>query len=204
MILKVGLTGGIGSGKSTVAGIFKTLGIPVFDADVAAKSIMAKDVHLQQAIMRTFGDDVYAGGVLNRKLLAGIVFNDAFKLEQLNALVHPATVKASEEWIRQQKTAYAIKEAALLFEAGTAGDLDYVIGVYAPKALRVQRVMKRDNASREDVAARMSRQIDEEIKMRLCDFVIVNNEQELLIPQVLRVHEALVKKVPALMATTSL
>ncbi|GGH65390.1 dephospho-CoA kinase [Filimonas zeae] len=194
MILKVGLTGGIGSGKSTVAGIFKVLGIPVFDADAAAKEIMAKDEELQQAIMRTFGDEVYAGGQLNRKLLAGIVFNDAFKLEQLNALVHPATIKAAEQWMQQQKTPYAVKEAALFFEAGTATDLDYVIGVFAPKPLRIHRVMKRDNVTREEVLARMSRQIDEDIKMRLCDFVVENNEQELLIPQVLQVHEALISK----------
>lgn len=194
MILKVGLTGGIGSGKSTVAGIFKTLGIPVFDADAAAKEIMGKDAELQQAIMRTFGDDVYAGGQLNRKLLAGIVFNDPFKLEQLNALVHPATIKAAENWMLQQKTAYAVKEAALFFEAGTAADLDYVVGVFAPKPLRIQRVMKRDNVAREEVLARMSRQIDEDIKMRLCDFVVENNDRDLLIPQVLQVHQTLLKK----------
>lgn len=194
MILKVGLTGGIGSGKSTVAGIFKTLGIPVFDADAAAKEIMGKDAELQQAIMRTFGDDVYAGGQLNRKLLAGIVFNDPFKLEQLNALVHPATIKAAENWMLQQKTAYAVKEAALFFEAGTAADLDYVVGVFAPKPLRIQRVMKRDNVAREEVLARMSRQIDEDIKMRLCDLVVENNDRDLLIPQVLQVHQTLLKK----------
>lgn len=194
MKLKVGLTGGIGSGKSTVAGIFKVLGIPVFDADAAAREIMGKDVKLQQAIMRTFGDEVYAGGQLNRKLLAGIVFNDAFKLEQLNALVHPATIRASEQWMQQQKTPYAVKEAALFFEAGTAADLDYVIGVFAPKPLRIHRVMKRDNVTREEVLTRMSRQIDEDIKMRLCDFVLENNERDLLIPQVLQVHQTLLSK----------
>lgn len=191
MILKVGLTGGIGSGKSTVASIFKTLGIPVFDADAAAKDIMNKDASLQQSIVQTFGGETYKNGVLDRKLLAGIVFNDAYKLEQLNALVHPATLKASDAWMQQQKTAYAIKEAALLFEAGTAGNLDVVIGVYAPKALRMQRVMKRDNATREEVMARMSRQIADEIKMPLCDYVVVNNDQEMLIPQVLTIHATL-------------
>lgn len=194
MILKVGLTGGIGSGKSTVARIFKVLGVPIFDADVVAKNIMASDKVLQEAVMQTFGQEVFENGVLNRKLLAGIVFNDAFKLEQLNALVHPAAIKAADEWMRQQHTSYAIKEAALLFEAGSAGDLDYVVGVYAPKALRVQRVMQRDDASREEVLARMSRQIDEEIKMRLCDFVVVNNDQEMLIPQVMKIHGLLTAK----------
>ncbi|BAV07654.1 dephospho-CoA kinase [Filimonas lacunae] len=194
MLLKVGLTGGIGSGKSTVAKVFKVLGIPIFDADVVAKNIMATDTALQQAIMQTFGADIFENGELNRKKLAGIVFNDAFRLEQLNALVHPAAIKAADYWMQQQLTRYAIKEAALLFEAGSASDLDYVVGVYAPKALRVQRVMQRDSTTREEVLARMSRQIDEEIKMRLCDFVVVNNDQELLIPQVLKIHGMLMEK----------
>ena len=194
MILKVGLTGGIGSGKSTVANIFKVLGIPVFDSDAAAKEVMHTDKALQQAIMRTFGEDVYQQGELNRKLLASMVFTDPFRLEQLNALVHPATIAVSDAWMDSQRTPYAIKEAALLFEAGSAGHLDYIIGVSAPRALRIQRVMQRDNAGRQDVLTRMSRQIEEDIKMRLCDFVIFNNDQEMLIPQVLKVHEQLLDR----------
>lgn len=191
-MIRVGLTGGIGCGKSTVARVFKVLGIPVFDADAAVKSIMATDKDLQQQIMKVFGPDIFAGGVLNRKLLASIVFPDPFKLEQLNALVHPAAIAAAARWMELQSAPYAIKEAALFFEAGSAGDLDFVIGVTAPKALRIKRVMDRDQVSRIEVLTRMSRQIDDDIKMRLCDFVIMNDEQQPLISQVLSIHEKLI------------
>ncbi|RXK85892.1 dephospho-CoA kinase [Filimonas effusa] len=191
-MIRVGLTGGIGSGKSMVARIFKVLGIPVFDADATTKNIMATDKELQQRLMEVFGPKIFANGVLDRKLLASIVFPDPFKLEQLNALVHPAAIAAAAKWMQQQTAPYAIKEAALFFEAGSAGDLDYVIGVTAPKALRIKRVMDRDNVSRMEVLTRMSRQIDDDIKMRLCDFVIMNDEQQPLINQVLSIHEKLI------------
>lgn len=190
-MLKMGLTGGIGSGKSTVARIFKTMGVPVFDADSIAKKIMAEDAALQQAIRQTFGEEVFSEGLPDRKKLAAVVFRDPFKLEQLNALVHPATIAAAEKWMHSQQYPYTIKEAALLFEAGSAAHLDYIIGVRAPKALRIQRVMTRDQVERAEVLLRMDRQIDEDIKMRLCDFVIVNDEQQLLIPQVIQLHEHL-------------
>jgi dephospho-CoA kinase len=190
-MLKMGLTGGIGSGKSTVARIFKTMGVPVFDADSIAKKMMAEDAALQQAIRRAFGEEVFSEGLPDRKKLAAIVFRDPFKLEQLNALVHPATIDAAEKWMNSQQYSYTIKEAALLFEAGSAAHLDYIIGVRAPKALRIQRVMARDQVERAEVLLRMDRQIDEDIKMRLCDFVIVNDEQQLLIPQVVQLHEHL-------------
>jgi len=195
MILRIGLTGGIGSGKSTVAEIFKVLGIPVFDADGAAKHIMNEDELLKKKIIAAFGEESYVGGQLNRKYLAGIVFNNPLKLEQLNALVHPATIEASESWMKEQSTKYAIKEAALLFEAGSAANLDYIIGVFAPQVLRIKRVMDRDHISRDEVIGRMGRQIDDRIKMRLCDFIITNDEQQLVIPQVLKIHEELLKKI---------
>jgi dephospho-CoA kinase len=188
-MLKIGLTGGIGSGKSTVADVFKTLGIAVFDADSAAKNIMTEDETLKQKIITTFGEASYVNDQLNRKNIAGIVFNDSYKLEQLNAIVHPATIAAAEKWMQQQHGPYALKEAALLFESGSASGLDYIIGVYAPKTVRIKRVMDRDNVGRQEVLTRMGKQIDEEIKMRLCDFVVVNDEQQLIIPQVLQLHE---------------
>ncbi len=189
MALRIGLTGGIGSGKSTVAGIFKVLGIPVFDADAVAKEIMHSDPVLIQSIIDHFGSDLYVNGILDRKKMASIVFADPHQLEILNALVHPRTIAAAENWALQQNTAYTVKEAALFFEAGSATGIDYMIGVYAPKHLRIKRAMQRDQVSREEVLARMGRQIAEEIKMRLCDFVIVNDEQSLLIPQVIKLHE---------------
>lgn len=189
MVLKIGLTGGIGSGKSVVAKIFSTLGIPVFYADIAARNVMHEDATLKQKIKGTFGDAAYINDVLNRKYIADIVFNDPFKLEQLNAIVHPATIAAAEKWMLHQTAPYVIKEAALFFEAGSTEGLDYIVGVYAPQHVRIRRVMQRDNVTREEVIARMSKQINEEMKMRLCDFVIVNDEQTLVIPQVLKLNE---------------
>ncbi len=188
-MLKIGITGGIGSGKTIVSKIFETLGIPVFDADTAAKKVMNEDEHLKNELQKEFGNEVYTNGKLNRKYLADIVFNDVYQLEKLNALVHPAAIKMAVQWASQQTSPYVIKEAALMFEAGSGLNIDYVIGVSAPQHLRIQRAMERDNISREDVLARMNRQIDEDIKMRLCDFVIVNDEQQLMIPQVLKLHE---------------
>lgn len=187
-MLKIGLTGGIGSGKSAVAGIFKVLGIPVFDADTEARLIMEKDEHLAISIQKIFGDESYTAKKLNRKYIAEIVFNDPEKLKQLNALVHPAAILAADKWMNLQTTPYVIKEAALLFESSSASRLDYVIGVSSPRSLRITRVMERDNVTSEQVFARMSRQMDEEEKMKLCDFVIINDEQQLLIPQVLQLH----------------
>ncbi len=188
-MLKIGLTGGIGSGKSTVAKVFQTLGIPVYYADDAAKELMNNNEGLKQQIILHFGKDVYENKVLNRKLLAQKVFNNPTQLHLLNSLVHPATIQAAEDWFVQQKAPYCIKEAALIFESGSQQNLDFVIGVYTPTTIRLQRVMQRDKATKEEVQQRMDKQIDETIKMRLCDFVVTNNEQELLIPQVMALHE---------------
>lgn len=197
MTFKVGITGGIGSGKSTVAQVFSTLGVPVYYADDAAKHIMNVNPEVKQAIVGIFGEDVYEGGTLQRKVLSSKVFNDKNKLAQLNAIVHPATIRFGNEWLARQTYPYAIKEAALLFETGTAAQLDFIIGVYAPDALRIHRVMERDNVSRELVKQRMEKQIQEQIKMRLCDAVIVNNDQEMVIPQVLALHEQLLERAKA-------
>lgn len=188
-MLKIGLTGGIGSGKSAVAGIFKVLGIPVFDADIEAKIIMEKDEQLVLSIQKLFGEESYTDKKLNRKYIANIVFNDSHKLKQLNALVHPAAILAANNWMNLQTAPYVVKEAALMFESGSAANLDYVIGVYAPQQLRVERVMERDSVTDDQVQAIMSRQMDEEEKMKLCDFIVVNDEQQLLIPQVVQLHQ---------------
>lgn len=194
MTFKVGITGGIGSGKSTVAQVFSTLGVPVYYADDAAKHIMNVDPAVKQAIIAIFGEEVYEGGTLQRKALSAKVFNDKDKLTQLNAIVHPATIRFGNEWLERQTYPYAIKEAALLFETGTAAQLDFIIGVYAPDTLRIHRVMERDGVSGELVKQRMEKQIQEQIKMRLCDAVIVNNDQEMVIPQVLALHEQLLER----------
>ena len=188
-MLKIGLTGGIGSGKSTVAKIFEVLGIPVYYADTEAKRLMNSNEKIKESIRQHFGEATYKNEDLDRKYLADIVFNNPEKLELLNALIHPVTIKDAEEWMQRQAAPYSIKEAALLFESGAAENLDFVIGVYAPQALRIKRVIKRDNLSQDEIVKRINRQVNEEMKMKLCDFVITNNEQELLIPQVLKLHQ---------------
>ncbi len=193
MPLKIGLTGGIGSGKSTIAKIFELLHVPVYYADAASKRLYHTDKELMANLKKHFGDDIYTYELLNRTKLAALVFADKSKLELLNSLVHPPTIRDAEQWLGRQTAPYVIKEAALLFESGSVAGLDYVIGVNAPTHLRIKRVMDRDQISREDVQKRMSKQISETIKMRLCDFVVTNNEQEMVIPQVLDLHEKLME-----------
>ncbi len=191
MTLKVGLTGGIGSGKSTVAKVFEVLGIPVYYADLAAKQLMNEDLELREKLLQTFGADTYTNGVLNRTYLSSLVFNHPEKLALLNSIVHPATIAHSENWLRQQQAPYAIKEAAILFESKANIYLDKTIGVYAPAPLRIQRVMQRDGSTVAAIEARMAQQMEEDKKMQLCDYVIINDEQQLLLPQVLKIHETI-------------
>ncbi|MEO5563767.1 MAG: dephospho-CoA kinase [Chitinophagaceae bacterium] len=192
-MLKLGLTGGIGSGKSTIAKIFEVLGIPVYYADAASRRLMNQDQKLINEITKHFGNESYAGGELNRSYISSIVFNNPEKLALLNAITHPATIEDANQWMLQQTAHYAIKEAALIFETGSAEHLDAVIGVYAPQALRIKRTMDRDHVTKEEVKKRMDRQIDEELKMKLCDYVIVNDEQESVVAQVLVLHEKFIK-----------
>lgn len=190
--MKIGLTGGIGSGKTTVAKIFETMGIPVYYADDAAKQLMNEDVALKATIRKAFGEEVYINGKLNRSYLASVVFADKNKLSLLNQLVHPVTIAAAEKWMSEQKAPYAIKEAALLFESDAWKGLDKIIGVDAPEALRIQRTMQRDSVTKEEVLARLQKQMNQQEKMERCDEVIINDEHTMLIPQVLAIHEKLI------------
>ncbi len=192
-MLKIGLTGGIGSGKSTVAAIFEVLGIPVYYADAAAKKLMQEDVGLIAGIKELFGENSYVNGMLNRTYISGEVFSQPDKLNKLNALVHPVTIADAEKWISTQSASYLIKEAAILFESGSHIQMDYVIGVYSPLELRIERVMQRDKISKEQVISRINQQMDEDEKMRRCDFLVYNDEKKLLIPQVLELHDKLIK-----------
>lgn len=197
-MLRIGITGGIGSGKTTVARIFEVLAVPVYYADDAAKRLMNEDESLRLKITGIFGPAIYNDGLLNRALLSSVVFNDKEKLNLLNSIVHPATIADAENWMKKvsesgdEITHYAIKEAALIFESGAQNKLDYVIGVHAPYNLRLQRAMLRDNLSKEEIESRMARQMDETRKMNLCNFIITNDEIQMLIPQVVELHEKLV------------
>ena len=191
MTKMIGLTGGIGSGKSVVAKIFATIGIPVFNADEEAKRIMQTSPEIKTKLIEQFGTDIYNAHGLDKEKLAAIVFNDPFQLQLLNAIVHPVTIQAAKDWAAKQTSPYVIKEAALIFESAAADGLFKVIGVTAPMSLRIQRVMQRDGVSKEQVEARMQHQISDTIKMRLCDFVIENNNQQMVIPQVLEIDKAI-------------
>jgi len=191
-MIRIGLTGGIGSGKSTVAQIFEVLGIPVYYADIAAKKLMNEDAELRAEITKIFGKQAYVNDILDRKYISSIVFSNPDKLALLNSIVHPATKKNSEAWMQRQTTPYAIHEAALIFEAKVSERLDHVIGVSSPIELRIKRAMERDKVSRDEVLKRMSQQLDEELKMSKCDFVLINDEEHLLIPQAIELHQKLI------------
>jgi len=193
MPLRIGLTGGIGSGKTLVASVFYHLGIPIYYADQAAKDLQNSDPEIRKKLTLLFGNELYKDGYLNKVYLASIVFSNPGKLKALNTVMHPATLQAAANWMQKQSTPYAIKEAALIFEAKAQKDLDCVIGVYAPKEIRLKRTMLRDNCSEEQVLKRMQNQMDEEQKMKLCQFVIINDENQLLIPQILAIHNQLIE-----------
>jgi dephospho-CoA kinase len=189
--LQIGITGGIGAGKSLVCRIFHCLGIPVYDADGHAKELMTTDVILMSNIKKEFGELSFnTDGSLNRNYLSMTVFNDSEKLSKLNSLVHPQVGADYGRWVEINRNyPYVIKEAALLFEAGSFKLLDKVIVVHAPEALRIQRVLARDpHRSEDQVRVIISKQMSEDQKIEKADFVVINDEKELLVPQVLELH----------------
>ncbi|AWW31289.1 dephospho-CoA kinase [Echinicola strongylocentroti] len=193
--LLIGITGGIGAGKSTAAKIFSVLGIPVYSADDRAKWLMVHSLELKQKIQAHFGEESYFDeGGLNRAFLAEKVFSDPEQTKVINGLVHPAVKKDFEQWATSHQTPYVLKEAALLFESGSYQDLDKVINVSAPVELRMSRIMARDaHRSKEQVVSIMERQMSDSEKNKLADFVISNEENQALIPQVLQIHKILSK-----------
>jgi dephospho-CoA kinase len=193
-MLKVGITGGIGSGKSTVSRVFETWGIPVYYADLEAMRLVETDPVLKANIIELLGVDAYQQGIYQRQYVASIIFNSPEKRNQLNALIHPATIRDAERWMQKQSTPYAIKEAALIFESNSEKHLDFIIGVTASMETRLNRVMKRDVASRDSVLARINAQMDEDAKMRRCDAVLMNEGDALLLPQIERLHHSLLQK----------
>lgn len=194
MGLNIGITGGIGSGKTLVCRIFSVLGIAVYDADREAKALMNTHPDLIDSLKENFGEQVYGpDGKLDRSYLAGEVFGDQEKLDLLNGIVHPIVIQAGVEWMQAQEGPYSVKEAALLFESGSYQANDYNILVFAPVEERIRRVMTRDGISREQVLARMVKQMPEDEKMKRADFIIYNDGSRALIPQVLELHERFLK-----------
>lgn len=190
MGLKIGITGGIGVGKSLVSKIFKILAVPTYDADKEAKDIMIRSEAVRAALIETFGPEVYfEDGTLNRVWLSSRVFKDEVELKKLNSIVHPAVIKAAEDWAAAQSSPYSLKEAALLFESGSYRSLDYCILVSSPEELRIQRVMQRDQVDEEEVRRRISKQMPEKEKEALADFIIYNDDDHSLIKQVMALHQ---------------
>ena len=190
---QLGLTGGIGSGKTLVCSILEKLGIPVYYADSGARRLMNSDAKLRNSIVEIFGAEVYNGAILDRNLLASKVFGNQEMLEKLNAMVHPAVRKDYSGWVESQKgVPYVVEEAAILFESGADSLLDGSVLVYAPEALRIKRVMKRDGVDEESVRSRMIHQMDEDKKKKRADHIIYNDEKEMLLPQVIALHNKVI------------
>lgn len=197
MCLQVGITGGIGAGKSLVSKIFNCLGVPVYDADSRAKLVMTTDGILISQIKKEFGElSFHTDGGLNREYLSSVVFNSPERLSVLNSLVHPRVAEDYKRWVKDHhNSSYVIKEAALLFESGSYKELDEIILVFAPAALRIQRVLKRDNQRTEqEIKKIIEKQLPDEEKLKKAQTVIWNDETQLLIPQVLKLHKQFLSK----------
>ncbi|HEX2970168.1 MAG TPA: dephospho-CoA kinase [Bacteroidales bacterium] len=187
--LKLGITGGIGSGKSTICKIFSVLGIPSFSADTAASEIMESDSEIKSKLNTLTGTDLYIEGFMNRKELAGIIFNDPSVLGKVNALVHPAVFRKFESWALDQNSPYVIMEAAILIESGAASLVDRVATVVAPMEERIARVMRRSSMSKEQIQERMRNQIDDNERIKQSDYIIMNSENDMIIPAILEIHK---------------
>jgi len=194
-MIKVGITGGIGSGKTTVCKIFELLGVPVYYADDEAKKFLDSNDEVKTGILKFFGSEVLnPEGEIDKKKLASLVFNNKEQLEKLNSIVHPAVRVNFEKWLKQHSSKkYILEEAAILFESGAYKLMDKVIVVIAPIDLKLNRAMKRDKISKEEVEQRISNQISDEEKIKRSQFVIHNDEKQLMIPQILNIHEQLMK-----------
>ncbi len=190
-MIKVGLTGGIGSGKTTVARLFGFLGIPIYFADTEAKKLVHTHQELRSAIQRIFGDDIYKNNSLNTSKLAEIVFNDGAALAQLNALVHPVVRADFMQWAERQKAPYVIEESAILLETGLYKDFDCVISVIAPMNERISRILERDATTEEQIQARMAAQVNDVFRKEKSDYVLKNGKDDLLLPQVFHLDETI-------------
>jgi dephospho-CoA kinase len=191
--LKLGVTGGIGSGKTTVCKVFAVLGIPVFSADIEAKRIQDSDRGLQAKINSLAGKDLFPEGKLDRAELARLIFSNKDLLEKVNSVVHPAVFKAFREWVKRQDSPYSIMEAAILFESGAFRIMDRIVTVVTPMEERIERLVRGNKLTREQVTERIINQIDDESRIKRSDYVIFNSENDMIIPAVLGIHEEMLK-----------
>lgn len=191
----VGLTGGIGSGKTTVANFFKELGIPVYIADTEAKALMNRSKVIKRKLIALFGENAYQEGKLNREFLSQQIFNDKDLLQKMNAIVHPKVASHFKRWVKKQDAPYVISEAAILFENGSYKKYDYIVTVTAPEQVKLKRVMSRDNSSEKKVKSVMDNQWKDEEKIKLSDFVIQNINLEEAKAQVQQIHKKLLQLV---------
>ncbi len=193
-MIKVGVTGGIGSGKTTVCNIFKVLGVPIYNSDIEARRLIDNHKEIISKVSSLFGDDIYQNGQLDRKRVGELVFKNKDLLEKLNAIVHPHVAFHFESWIKEKlHCKFIIKEAAILFESGGNKQVDKVITVAAPEELRIKRVMDRDNITNKEVMRRIKKQLSDDEKIKMSDYVIYCNNEKLVIPQVLNIYQEVLK-----------
>ena len=188
-MLKIGVTGGIGSGKTVVCEIFKILGVAVYNADTEAKNITNSDSEIIQALTGRYGQDIYFNGEINKKKLSSIIFDNKEELNFINSTIHPRVFAHFNEWLELHNNhSYIIKEAALLFESGSYKDLDKIILVTAPEEIRIKRIIKRDNTNEDAIKKIIKNQLSEGEKINKSDYIINNDDITLVIPQVLELH----------------
>lgn len=190
-ILKLGITGGIGSGKSSVCRVFNVLGIPVFSTDVAARDIMENDQNIKLHLNTIAGKDLYTTGQLDRTELANLIFNNPSLLARVNSLVHPAVFNNFGAWAKQQSSPYVIMEAAILFESGAFKLVDRIATVVAPLQERIERVMHRNNLTYQQISERIRNQMEDDERIRQSHYVIRNSENDMIIPAILTIHNDL-------------
>lgn len=194
-ILKLGVTGGIGSGKTSVCRVFSVLGIPVFSADNEAREVMDIDTSIMLRINTIAGKNLYSSGNLDRSELAKLIFNNSRLLEKVNSLVHPVVFSRFREWVKRQDAPYVIMEAAILFESGADKIVDRIMTVVAPVEQRIERVIRRNMLTSDQVMERMRNQLDDEIRIQRSDYVVRNSENDMIIPAILKIHGELLQQV---------
>lgn len=195
-MLKIGITGGIGGGKTTVCNFFRILGIPVFSADIEAKYLINNDINLKLQLIEAFGKEIYhENGEINKAVFSKIIFSDKKELEKSNSIIHPAVNEHYKKWCNKYKELkYTLKEAAILFESGTYKNVDFIITVTAPIEQRIERALKRDKISRELIEKKIKNQLSDEYKIKNSDFVVYNDDNRLIIPQILEIDNELKRK----------